>query len=72
MKYTKHYDTYQKYVTHYTAENGYIIRGNASRHIFSSRIIPSDFWYVYDRNGNEVFADHLLKNCKAFVEAQEV
>lgn len=71
MKYTRHYDRCQDYVTHYTTDNGYVIKGNAGRDIFSSRVIPSDFWYVYDKDGNQVFCDHLLKRCKEFVESIE-
>lgn len=55
------------YVVAYKASNGFIIRGNAGRNIFSCKVIPSDWWTVYDPLGNEVFSDHLLSRCKTYV-----
>ena len=67
MKFTRHYHEYYNFVTHYTAENGYEIKGNGGLLIFGG-FTRADFWTVYNPNGQEVFASHYLKDCKKFVE----
>lgn len=67
MKFTRHYDNSGRYVTHYTSENGYKIKGNADKHIFTGRMIPADFWYIYDADGNRIGGAGTLKEAKQIV-----
>ena len=67
MKYKKHYDM-TGHVMSYEAENGYTIKGNGGRSIWGGWL-PSDFWYVYDPNGERVTGFEHFKECKAYVEA---
>lgn len=67
MKYTRHYDM-KGNITHYTSENGYTIKSNASKNIFTSKTMKADFWYIYDSEGNRVDGAPTLKECKEIVE----
>lgn len=69
MKFTRNYDNSGRYVVSYTAENGYKIKSNASKNIFTARMMKADFWYIYDSKGNRVTGAPTLKECKAIVSA---
>jgi len=52
----------------YKADNGYTIKSNASKNIFTGRPIKADFWYIYDAEGNRVDGDVSYADAKARLE----
>ena len=70
MKFKRVYDTTMRYVTHYEAENGLIIKSNAGLGMFTGRMMQPDHWYIYKSDDMEHWIDGAptLRECKAIVE----
>lgn len=52
----------------YISENGYTIKSNASKNIFTSKMMKADFWYIYDTEGNRIDGARTFKEAKQIVE----
>lgn len=53
----------------YKAENGYTIKSNACKGMFTGRMMKADFWYIYDAEGNRIDGACTLKEAKQIVES---
>lgn len=66
MKFTKIRNGY------YRSENGFYIKGNGYRHMFTGKQVQADFWYIYDgevtNNRKWIGGECTLKEAKAEVE----
>ena len=69
MKFNRNYD-YRGNVTSYTAENGYMIKSNACKDIFTGKMIRPDFWWIYNKNGERIDGASTLREAKELIEKE--
>lgn len=52
----------------YTSENGFTIKSNACKGMFTGRMMKADFWYIYDSENNRIDGACTLREAKQIVE----
>ena len=52
----------------YKSENGMTIKSNASKGMFTGRMMKADFWYILDSEGTRIDGACTFKEAKQIVE----